>query len=175
MLSGLFQAIGSRLSLVIAIMLSGFVVVMVTAVQFLNQLELAYEKRGQFHEQALVLHRFHESFLQSVVLVDRVLFDNTKLEQFTYTVSHDLKSPLVTVKGFLGLLEGDIKGGDSERVNGDIRHIVSATDSMGNLLDLSRIGRVVNPPEPVALNALVENALFSLQGAIEESGVKVEV
>ena len=33
---------------------------------------------------------------------------SSELERFTYTVSHDLKSPLVTVKTFLGYLEQDL-------------------------------------------------------------------
>ena len=32
---------------------------------------------------------------------------NAEMERFTYTVSHDLKSPLITIRGFLGLLEKD--------------------------------------------------------------------
>ena len=34
------------------------------------------------------------------------------MERFTYTISHDLKSPLFTVKGFLGYLKEDVEAGD---------------------------------------------------------------
>ena len=37
---------------------------------------------------------------------------NAELERFTYTVSHDLKSPLVTIKGYLGYLRKDIEDGN---------------------------------------------------------------
>jgi PAS domain S-box-containing protein len=41
---------------------------------------------------------------------------NAEIEQFIYTVSHDLRSPLVTVKTFLGYLQKDMTDGDQERV-----------------------------------------------------------
>ena len=34
---------------------------------------------------------------------------NAELERFSYTVSHDLKSPLVTIKDFIGLLKEDVE------------------------------------------------------------------
>jgi len=37
---------------------------------------------------------------------------NAELERFSYTVSHDLKTPLVTIRGFLGLVEQAAERGD---------------------------------------------------------------
>src|SRR5690606_9630850 len=104
---------------------------------------------------------------------------NAELERFTYTVSHDLKSPLITIKGFLGMLEKDAIAGNVERMRADIARIGRAADTMKELLDqlleLSRIGRVSNPPENVALSELVERALQMLAGPIRERGVEVVV
>ena len=87
---------------------------------------------------------------------------NAELEQFTYTVSHDLKSPLVTIRGFIGYLEKDILAGDQERIRSDIARIVASTERMQallkELLELSRIGRVKNPSEVIPFNVIVEEA-----------------
>ena len=102
---------------------------------------------------------------------------NAELERFVYTASHDLKTPLVTIKGFAGLLEKDVASGKVEQVDGHLVRIKSAADKMGRLLqellDLSRIGRLFNPPEPVALTALAREAVA--RAAVAERGVAVEV
>jgi signal transduction histidine kinase len=104
---------------------------------------------------------------------------NAELERFTYTVSHDLKSPLITIKGFLGLLEQDAAAGNLERLRADVARIGTAADTMKllleQLLELSRIGRVVRPPEPVPLGDLVREALAALDGLVRERGVEVVV
>ncbi len=104
---------------------------------------------------------------------------NSELERFTYTVSHDLKSPLITIRGFLGLLERDAAAGDSERMARDAAKIKAATESMQRLLDellqLSRIGRLVNPPEEVELAELAREAVDQVAGQIAERGVEVEI
>jgi len=112
------------------------------------------------------------------IIVTQLEQKNTELERFTYTASHDLKSPLVTIKGFLGLMEKDLQAKDEDRVQKDMQQITSAADKMSSLLDdlleISRVGQVVNQPEVFTLNELSEDALFLLQGAIEKSGAVIE-
>ncbi|MCP3963861.1 MAG: GGDEF domain-containing protein [bacterium] len=104
---------------------------------------------------------------------------NSELERFNYTVSHDLKSPLVTIKGFLGLLRKDIASGDGERVEHDIRRIGTAADRMSRLLDelleLSRVGRKINPPEEIALDELAAEAVEMVAGLVTERKGQIEI
>ncbi len=104
---------------------------------------------------------------------------NEDLERFAYTVSHDLKSPLVTIQVFLGYLEKDIKKQDEARIAGDMDHIRAAAAKMARLLDelleLSRIGRKVNPPGEAPLQAVVGEALELVAGRISQRGVDVRV
>ena len=111
--------------------------------------------------------------------VEELEAKNAELERFTYTVSHDLKSPLVTIKGFIGLLEKDTAKGDTDLVKRDIEQIQNATDKMhqllGELLELSRVGRLVNPPEELSLTVLAEEAIGLVTGQIIKGGVEVEI
>jgi PAS domain S-box-containing protein len=104
---------------------------------------------------------------------------NAELEQFTYTVSHDLKAPIITIKGFLGFLSADALSGNSKRLEVDIRRISEATDKMHNLLDnlleLSRIGRMMNNPEPVAIGELAAEAEEMLQGRLQNRTIQIIV
>ena len=104
---------------------------------------------------------------------------NEELIRFTYAVSHDLKSPLVTIKTFTGFLEQDMQHNDENRIKKDLGFIHTATEKMSRLLDelldLSRIGRKLNPFENVPLQILVQEALSLVGGRIAEGNVKVKV
>ena len=112
-------------------------------------------------------------------LIGKLEAQNAELERFTYTVSHDLKSPLITIKGYLGLLEKDIAGGKHEAVTDDMGRMSRAADKMEELLDelleLSRVGRMVNPSEQVPLADLAREAVELVAGQIAERGVAVEI
>jgi len=104
---------------------------------------------------------------------------NDELTRFTYTISHDLKSPLVTIRTFLGYLEQDIRQPDAAIVDKDLAYIRNAADKVSKLLDelleLARIGRRVNPLVEVPLQEVVKEALDLVAGRIAERGVKVKV
>ncbi len=104
---------------------------------------------------------------------------NAELERFTYTVSHDLKNPIVTIKGFLGLLRQDALTGDTESMERDIARIGAATDKMARLLnellELSRIGRQTNPPEEVCLSELAHEAVELVDGLITPQAVTIDI
>ena len=104
---------------------------------------------------------------------------NDELARFTYTVSHDLKSPLVTIKAFLGYLEQDTRNQDPAGMKKDLEYIYGAADKMGRLLDelldLARVGSKMNPPEEVSLQVVVKDALDLVAGWIIQKGVEVVV
>jgi len=104
---------------------------------------------------------------------------NAELERFTYTVSHDLKSPLITIRGFLGFLEKDAAAGNLERLHADIGRIADATDRMqhllNDLLELSRVGRLMNAPEEVSFEEIAREATAQVQGRLMARGVQVKV
>lgn len=104
---------------------------------------------------------------------------NAELERFTYTVSHDLKSPLITIRGFLGFLAKDAQEGNIERLNSDIGRITEAARKMQRLLDelleLSRIGRIIHAPQTLPFDAVVKDALEAVSGQIEARQVRVEI
>ncbi len=102
---------------------------------------------------------------------------NLELESLNYTVSHDLKSPLVTVKTFLGYLAQDMANGDSARIEQDMMYIRTASERMGLLLEdlfnLSRLGRTSFPPVDVAFRDLAQEAIDLVAGRISQRGVQV--
>ena len=102
---------------------------------------------------------------------------NADLEFFTNMVSHDLKSPLVTIKTFLSYLEKDL--GDPVARAKDFGYIHGAADKMGRLLDdllaLARVGHLENPSAEVPLQEIVSEAQLLVAGQIAARGVRVEV
>ena len=108
-----------------------------------------------------------------------LLDKNAELERFTYTISHDLKSPLITIKGFTGSLKKDLLNGNYEKMAADLKRVNDAADKMSDLLrdllELSTIGRIINTPEPVDLNLLVHDVLTQLAGPLKNHNQTVDV
>ncbi len=112
-------------------------------------------------------------------LIGELESKNTELERYTYTVSHDLKTPLITIRGFLDLLRRDLERGETTRINERIDRIDSAADRMQRmleeLLELSRIGQMKGNIETIPLGELVQEALDLAAGLLSSAHAEIIV
>ena len=104
---------------------------------------------------------------------------NSELDRFAYTVSHDLKSPLITIQAYAGMIKKDLETGKYERAQDDMKRIEGAADKMtsllNDLLELSRAGRQMGEPSLIDMNLLVNDLLAQLTGIVKQSLVEVVV
>ena len=104
---------------------------------------------------------------------------NTEMERFAYTVSHDLKSPLITIQAYAGMIKNNLQTGKYEQAQDDMKRIEGAADKMtsllNDLLELSRAGRQMSEPSLIDMNRLVSDVLAQLTGVIKQSLVEVVV
>lgn len=104
---------------------------------------------------------------------------NQELNNFVYTVSHDLKAPLRAIDGFSGFLledHADKINDDGrlylKRIRGGAQHMQSL---INDLLELSKIGRISNPFEEVSISELLEQIKEEFQFQIKEKNAKIEI
>jgi len=101
------------------------------------------------------------------------------MERFTYTVSHDLRSPLMTILGFLGFAEEALSRKETDRVREDFARIRLAAARMDlllrDLLELSRLGHSASTGEQVPLETVAREAVALVDATLRSRGVPVRI
>ncbi|MEN9846587.1 MAG: hypothetical protein RIS36_1734 [Pseudomonadota bacterium] len=102
---------------------------------------------------------------------------NKDLNEFTYMLSHDLKAPILTVSGMLGILEEEESIKRNPQLAEPLSYIRKATkrlqDLVSGVLELARISAAERTLEPIPLRDVINEVLEDHQLQIQQSEVKV--
>jgi PAS domain S-box-containing protein len=140
--------------------------------------------------QLLMVHRDEKGvpILLSTIMRDisqakqaeaELLRSNSELEQFSYSISHDMRQPLRMISSYLKLLEMGLGNSlDSDQrsyFNFAIDGAKRMDGMMLGLLEYSRVGRKGEPLAWVESRRLLDDAILFLQPAINEAQATVRV
>jgi signal transduction histidine kinase len=102
---------------------------------------------------------------------------NAEQDAFIYTVSHDLRGPLIAIEGMAALVNEAVSRGDGAeaaflagRVSANVARMTQLLD---DLLTLSRVGRAGESPVPVDLGSTFASVLTDLDARVRARGVRV--
>ena len=159
---------------------------------------------GQMQGIVCVAHDISEnkrSEEQLRIFSEELQVSNNEIRDFAYIVSHDLRAPLVNIKGFSAELRGGVEEAagliekitplleerDRKRITEIFREdvpeamefinaSVNRMDHLiGAILKLSRLGHQELKPEQIDLEELVRNVLNTLAHQLESRSVQVVV
>jgi signal transduction histidine kinase/HAMP domain-containing protein len=100
-------------------------------------------------------------------------------EEFFHSVAHDLRAPLLTMQGYIKLLEKEFEPGAKQA--GYVRNVKDSSDRLfkllENILDISRMeaGQLKPDLKPVDAGAFLESAADSYRAIYDEKGVALRV
>ncbi|MCD4688008.1 MAG: Cache 3/Cache 2 fusion domain-containing protein, partial [Desulfuromonadaceae bacterium] len=104
---------------------------------------------------------------------------NAELEAFTYTVSHDLRTPLTVILGYAELLQKSLRDRLDEQELDSLSLIydsgIRMVELMEDLLVLAKVGQIEQPAEPLNTREAVNDVVCGLAEIVTEAGAAVAI
>ena len=120
-----------------------------------------------------------EDVTERARLAEEIRKKNKELESFVYTISHDLRAPVISIQGFSSILLSDFQDKLDDtgkryltRIRANVRQMEILID---DLLELSRIGRIAGAFEDVPSAEIIRDVLDVLGPQLKKRGIKVNV
>ncbi|MBI3803082.1 MAG: HAMP domain-containing protein [Nitrospirae bacterium] len=138
------------------------------------------DRRDEMGVLAVSFNRMSEELARSHEhLEEQVKARTAELEAFIYTVSHDLKSPVVSMNGMASMMKDQY----FEQLDETARHYLDRIIGNANymeeliqgLLALSRIGRMQERRELIEVKEVIQNVLEILQNQLTKRNIAVSV
>lgn len=121
-----------------------------------NKVKFFMEK----HQQEVALYELNKDLKKKNDDLERM---NQELEAFSYSVSHDLRSPLRSINGYASILKEEFEDNLSEDAQRFLNKIISSALKMSNLIDsllsLSRLERKQAVSKSVMMTPLVQKVV----------------
>jgi PAS domain S-box-containing protein len=112
---------------------------------------------------------------QNIVLEQK----NKEAEQFTYSVSHDLKSPIVSCTGLMALAWEDLDANNTEGLRDSLgridRNVKRMEACINDLLEFCRVGRIRYEPQLLDMNQLIGQIACDMEPMIVQANATVQV
>ncbi len=112
-------------------------------------------------------------------LIENLRDTNEELEEFTYRTSHDLKAPLVNIRGLSDIMKEDLKDGDYEEVSANIDKLGALSLKLEllveDIVEAAKIDRVNETLEEVDITEEVTLIKEHLNTLIDEKQVDIQI
>ncbi|MFX0051752.1 MAG: ATP-binding protein [Candidatus Hermodarchaeota archaeon] len=102
---------------------------------------------------------------------------NIEMEEFVYTISHDLKAPLISIQGFIAALSEDYyeQLSDNARFYVDriSKNMMQIESMIKEILEYSRIGRITQEKEHLNLRKIIDESLMQFSNQVKASDIEI--
>lgn len=161
------------------ILLTSFILSMIYLIYFLRMRSI---KIHQTNLERKIDERTKELRLQQKKLLkaaDELSIKNEEIQRFTYSVSHDLKSPLNGIKGIAGLIPFEIPLNDFPEMEKYLEMINTSCDTMGNLIaditEMAKIGKVENKNEFLDTKEVIDFAKSLVNAQLKAKDIDLKI
>ncbi|MHA2244501.1 MAG: ATP-binding protein [Candidatus Hodarchaeales archaeon] len=136
-----------------------------------NQLQENIERIQRENDQR------HELFRKVREQTKELKRKHNEMEEFVYTISHDLKAPLISIQGFVTALNEDFANEIPEDAMFYLERITKNTSQIKSMiqevLEYSRIGRISQEKKIISLKEIINDSLTQFSTQIQAANFKI--
>jgi PAS domain S-box-containing protein len=138
-----------------------------------NELAFQNEEKEKRASELTIANKDLETSKAKIIEV------NKELESFSYSVSHDLRSPLRAINGYTNMLKTNFETQVDPEANRLMNNIVRNANKMGLLIDdlltFSRVGRRELVKVNISMHSLVQGICLELQAEVPDRNIEFRI